>query len=225
MANYYYLNENNQTIGPHTFEELAELARKGMIWDATLVAADGQDQWRTWREMTHADGAARVNEPASGVGLPEEMAATAAKLADKLSKGMGSADFGSFFFGVLLAFLGVFILPWQLIKQSFQNLSAWGRQKTLPTSQSDLPTCTFLTIVMRHFICFLYVLSSLYSMMDTLFGREASPIGFSTGNRFADFLVVTLGSYFGIIILHFIFEFFAVFIYMANSLKKIEGKS
>ena len=54
--NYFYLNEQNEAIGPHTSEELGDLARRGIITSMTLIAADGDQEWKPWQEISPASG-------------------------------------------------------------------------------------------------------------------------------------------------------------------------
>ncbi len=46
MKHYYYINGANQTAGPHTIEELNELAGTGVIKADTMVAAEGDTDWK-----------------------------------------------------------------------------------------------------------------------------------------------------------------------------------
>jgi hypothetical protein len=46
MKNYYYIDSANETKGPHTIEELNELARAGVIKADTMIAAEGDPDWK-----------------------------------------------------------------------------------------------------------------------------------------------------------------------------------
>ncbi len=49
MKSYYYIDSTNQTKGPHSIEELDELARSGVIKADTMIAADGDPHWKPFR--------------------------------------------------------------------------------------------------------------------------------------------------------------------------------
>lgn len=42
---YYYLNDANEAVGPHSMGELLELKSKGVIHDSTLVVPMGSQDW------------------------------------------------------------------------------------------------------------------------------------------------------------------------------------
>ena len=46
LKQYYYLDDHNEAIGPHTPEELGDLARRGMITGMTLVAEESSQEWK-----------------------------------------------------------------------------------------------------------------------------------------------------------------------------------
>ena len=54
MKNYYYIDTANQTQGPHTIEELNQLACAGVIKADTMIAAHGDPDWQPFR--THGQG-------------------------------------------------------------------------------------------------------------------------------------------------------------------------
>lgn len=48
---YFYIDENNQAVGPHTLGELTGLEGKGIITPSTLLASDGDQDWKPWRSL------------------------------------------------------------------------------------------------------------------------------------------------------------------------------
>lgn len=54
MKNYYYLDSASQRKGPHTPEELNELARTRVILRDTYFAADGDPTWSTGAQLEQA---------------------------------------------------------------------------------------------------------------------------------------------------------------------------
>ncbi len=67
---YYYVDNENQPVGPHTVEELAHLERQGQITGTTLVASDGDSEWKPWQEINpvgakHSQTPAEAPAPAS----------------------------------------------------------------------------------------------------------------------------------------------------------------
>jgi hypothetical protein len=52
MKNYYYLDSSNQPKGPHTLEQLSQLAQEGAISAETMLAAEGDPDWKSWRDVS-----------------------------------------------------------------------------------------------------------------------------------------------------------------------------
>jgi hypothetical protein len=69
MKTYYYLGPNNETLGPTSLEELRDMVRYGALSAATLVAADGDKEWRRWETVQEAVKAA-AGETATGSSAP-----------------------------------------------------------------------------------------------------------------------------------------------------------
>ncbi len=45
MTEYYYLDQNQETKGPHSFEELQQFFQEGKLSSATLVSTKGSSRW------------------------------------------------------------------------------------------------------------------------------------------------------------------------------------
>lgn len=84
MKTYHYISETNQQKGPHTFEQLQELARTGGINDDTWIASPGDKAWRRWREVrggvTPPPSGAPTSLPANASGQPQPGQAAAAPI-------------------------------------------------------------------------------------------------------------------------------------------------
>ena len=63
LRNYFYLDDYNEAIGPHTPEELGDLARRGMISGATLVSGEGDQVWTKWQDIERSSA---THEPQAG---------------------------------------------------------------------------------------------------------------------------------------------------------------
>ena len=59
MNSYYYVDSAGRTQGPYTVQQLAEMARIGVITDNTMVAADGDPAWKPFGSL----GAAKPPNP------------------------------------------------------------------------------------------------------------------------------------------------------------------
>lgn len=47
----YYLNENKKPVGPHSWDELVELKKAGVLCEDTLAAVAGDSKWRAFSEL------------------------------------------------------------------------------------------------------------------------------------------------------------------------------
>lgn len=74
---YFYLDSENQTVGPHDLEELMKLAGEGVIHAGTQLAADGDDQWVAWPDLLGSLGFA-VPQPHQAPEAPVEAVEPAA---------------------------------------------------------------------------------------------------------------------------------------------------
>ena len=89
---YYYLDETNQPTGPHTIQDLAAMAAVGRIIKTTLIAADGDPEWKPWEAVggigtvsmideeamepvQHSEKTSTLNQPSSVVTEAAEIAA------------------------------------------------------------------------------------------------------------------------------------------------------
>ena len=54
IDSYYYLDISNEPVGPYTLKGLINLQLIGRINGATLVAANGDQEWKTWKTVNRA---------------------------------------------------------------------------------------------------------------------------------------------------------------------------
>lgn len=67
MTEYYYLDQNQETKGPHSFEELQQFFREGKLSPATLVSSKGSSHWYSLISLlTRLQPASGVVEGAPG---------------------------------------------------------------------------------------------------------------------------------------------------------------
>lgn len=115
------------------------------------------------------------------------------------------SSFVEFLKGLLLVILQVLMLPYRLILSSFESLGKWGRNGKLPSTDSEFPVITFITIDLKPFaiifVCVMAILLAIPSFGSSLI---------------VGYLLLPLVAYW--------FEILAMFVAAVNSLKKIERK-
>ena len=74
---YYYLDDTNQPIGPHTIKDLANLQLEGQITATTLVASDGDEEWKPWQAFNQNSPGWAIQErtEANDASIPPSIAA------------------------------------------------------------------------------------------------------------------------------------------------------
>lgn len=90
MKNYYYLDTNYQPTGPKTFEQLAELMRTGVITPETMVAIEGDQGWKAWREISAGEGDTLTQPGAPVVSAPASTSAPAISITETALKTVGA---------------------------------------------------------------------------------------------------------------------------------------
>ena len=240
MSRYYYAGPDKKPVGPFTTEEVSKLVEEGKINDNTYLIGEGQTTWVRYADWKAAQGSA-------------EAAEAIARKAQQVKTAISKFDFGSSIFGLLLVIVEIFVLPWRLISRAAVTLATWGSSRILPTSQSELPVATFITVVLRPAVhMFLTVIGGLvivgYSLYLIVGGisdsaahhrpahhQPASMFGDSTSDSASAEHGSVLGGirtliggllavYFANLLIGAIFDSLSIAVLMANSLRNIERK-
>ena len=228
---YYYADAQNQTHGPCTREELEQLARRGVLTARSRVIEHGGQTWSTWAaiEASFAPPAAAAPPLARAEVAPPET-----RYPVSASRELISAS--AVLYGLLLVLIQYFILPYTLLVQALRDLSLWGRQHALPTTQSDTPVLTFVTVVLRpptHVtitlgITALAVLELLDGIRFLLTSNSFFLFGQSRFELFLSLIGNLLGTvalaYLSNLFIAFFFEISAFFILLANNVRRIAEK-
>ena len=145
---YYYTNQNHQPTGPVTFAQLQKLAADGVINSATAIIREGSKEPTTWGVVATSDA------PATDVNV---------MAAERMVSTIKDLPVGDALFGALLVFFSFWTTPACVLRRSILNLAEWGKNRALPTSESELPVLTYSTIVGRpaaHLLWFARLLTA-----------------------------------------------------------------
>jgi hypothetical protein len=233
MKKYFYADSSNTPQGPFTLDELRGLAANATINATTMICAEGDPAWTTWAQLAAMTGAhskssdeadpaltawvqSAEGQPQAG-GQPQTMA-VAQVGGGQASQAATTVEWGSLFRALLMIILKQFTLPYELLRKSALDLTEWGSKRTLPSSRSDLPVMTFIVVVMRP----------LWHLILTVAGFLAGLAFLLDNGRLTEKLpwcmLCWVAGYFGNVVLGFFFDSAAVFVQMANSLKRIETR-
>jgi|GEM_PF-2888362 len=220
MNSYYYANASNETVGPHTLDEIKNFAFQGAINNSTPIIEHGSATWTNLptllaEQQTSEMAAAMVNQ--------------ARKLQGQMQSSMGDLSLGSALFGLLLVLLHLVLLPISILKKSFLDLSSWGKSSRLPTSGSEHPVLTFSFVVLRSPVILLLFLGSFGIIIHYLCTGLIDPFADASNGympvemsfRYRPTIEMSVSAYFFVIVVALIFDACALFLAMANSLKKI----
>jgi GYF domain 2 len=210
MNKCYYAGPDKKPVGPFTAEELRQLVMEGKINDNTFLIGEGQANWVRYADWQTTQGTT-------------EAAEAIARTARQMKTAMAQFEFGSSFFGLLLVIVEIFVLPWRLIKGAACTLASWGSSRRLPTSQSDLPVATFITVVLRPaYHILLTVIGGLVVIAMSLYDMFSRDGSFSEGVKILIGGIVAI--YFANLIVGAIFDGMSILVQTANSLRNIERK-
>jgi len=210
MSKLFYAGADRKPVGPFTTEEVHKLVDEGKINDNTFLISEGQTTWVRYADWKAAQGTA-------------EAAEAIARKAQQMKTAISKFEFGSSIFGLLLVIVEIFVLPWRLISRSATTLASWGSSRILPTSQSDLPVATFITVVLRPAVhILLTVIGWLGVVIYSIYLMCSRNSSVSDGIKM---LVVGFPTvYFANLLVGAIFDVISIGIQMANSLRNIEKK-
>jgi len=145
---------------------------------------------------------------------------TNVRLADKLIETASSENARHAGYGALLVFFAFWTTPWVVLKRSLQNLAEWGQARSLPSSQSELPVLTYLTITGRQFAHLLWLVVCVVAAIWQLFGGGQS-YGYNFGAAFLGFVAGLAAGYFGQYLVGFWCESLSIAIRIANDIQKL----
>ena len=206
---YHYSLKANETIGPVEMAELSRLAAAGTINDSTPVIQEGSQAWTSYGAVRQgAAAAAAADAVAAGV--------------SRAGAALKSFSWGSLLMGLLLAFLGGLTLPWTVLAGAARELAAWGKQRLLPSSASDLPVLTFYVVVMRNFVLVLSAVWTVVASVLQVFGVFSRfSYRWDAVECLGGAALILIAGYFSLALTALIFEIFAVGVRIANDIKKI----
>jgi len=210
MSKFYYAGSDKKPVGPFSSEEVRKLVDDGKINDNTYLIGEGQTTWVRYADWIAAQGTA-------------EAAEAIARKAQQMRTAISKFDFGSSIFGLLLVVVEIFVLPWRLIKGAAGTLASWGSSRILPTSQSDLPVVTFITVVLRPAVHMLLTVIGWLGVIGFSIYQMCSRNG-SVSDGFRTLIGGLVAVYFANLLVGLIFDSISIAIQMANSLKNIERK-
>ncbi|MBK8477066.1 MAG: DUF4339 domain-containing protein [Opitutaceae bacterium] len=207
MKKYYYTNQNQQPTGPVSFAELQQLAAAGVIKSDTAIVGEGSKEPTTW------GGLAASEAPKTDVN---------ALAAERMLSSMKELPVGDALFGALLVFFSFWTTPATVLRRSILNLAEWGRNRALPTSESELPVLTYSTIVGRptaHLLWFAcFWLGGFYWFIA---GGGSYYGGFNIVSAILSLLGSWAVAYFGQYIVGFLYESLSIMIRVANDVSKL----
>jgi hypothetical protein len=144
------------------------------------------------------------------------------RLADKVIATASSNTTRHAGYGALLVFFAFWTTPWTVLKRSVQNLAEWGKARSLPTAQSELPVLTYLTIIGRPFMHLLWLAGSVIVALWRLCGGgQGGYYGYSFGTAFLGFLACLAAGYFGQYLVGFWCESISIGIRIANNIQQL----
>ena len=217
MSKYLYADANQKPVGPVSLEALDHLCKESLISERTLIIEEGGSSWVAYGDLLKK----RRNE---------QRASAVVDQVEKVGKVVRSLPWVDFFVGFVLIIIQVLTLPWVLIKGAAALVVEWGAKRELPTSQSEVPVLTFLTVVLRPLWVLLAVFFGVIICISSLFMDRTyywfwGSVSRTPVDRIAEFIVGIGGVYFGVILISFCFDLASLFIGMANSLKEMSRKS
>lgn len=214
--NYYYSNTEKKPTGPVSLADLQRLAATGTIASSTPVIREGSPSWSTWGEVYRVDTPTSTQ---SQIPAPEPDAT--AIVADKVVNSVKSLPIGDALVGILLIVVSFFTTPFTVLVRACTNLAEWGKARRLPTSESEIPVLTYLTIVGRPLAHVLWFLFLFLGGIVVLFTGSPLSHYYNFGEAIVMMLLCWLLAYFGQLLVGLICESGSVLVRMANDINKI----
>lgn len=195
--NYYYANSRNEPIGPVSIDSLRALADRREINAQTPVVPEGGSEWKTYGEIAGVAAQPRTPQATSPISG-------------------GGFNWVDFLVGLVLACLSGFVLPWVVVRSAAKELSGWGKNRSLPSSESDLPVLTNVAVITRAYCIILIIPAGIIGGVIAAFLCEGAQIP-----ALAALAIGLLVAYIGPVIVSFFFESMGLLVRIANETKNL----